>query len=681
MTRQEAKQRIEKLKKTINYHRHLYHVLDKQEISDAGLDSLKHELKKLEEEYPEFITFDSPTQRVAGEPLKNFKKITHAKPMLSLEDAFNAQEFEEWTLRIKKLLPDSEKEPEFFAEAKFDGLAISLIYENGILKQAATRGDGKIGEDVTQNIRTIESIPLKFDLSEIQDSIIEVRGEVVISHQTFQKINEERKKTGEKFFANPRNLAAGSIRQLDPKITASRHLNFYAYDIASDVGQKFHSEEHKILKTLGFKTDFHAKLCAGVKEVEELRNRFIKNIRSKINYDIDGIVVSVNNNALFERLGVAGKAPRGAIAFKFAPKEAVTVVENIKVQIGRTGVLTPVAILRPIKVGGVIISRATLHNEDEIRRLGLKIGDSVIVGRAGDVIPDIRKVLKDLRTGKEKNFHMPKKCPYCDKKLILETSGKILKCVDSKCPARKRESLYHFVSKKGFDIAGLGPKIINALLDSGLIQDAADIFDLKEGDLLPIERFAEKSARNLTEAIQKSRKISLPKFIAALGILHVGEETAQLLVRQAIANLKSQILNLKINEFINIFKKFSLEELQRIQDIGPVVAKSVYGWFHNERGIKFLERLEKAGVEIEIPKFQVSNFKFKDKTFVLTGELDSMTREEAKNKIRFFGGDISKNVSKKTDYVVVGKEPGSKYEKAEKLAVNIINEKEFLKML
>jgi len=685
MTKQEAKNRIEKLKKEINKYRYVYHVLDKSLISDAGLDSLKHELKKLEDEYPEFITLDSPTQRVGGEPLKNFKKITHSQPMLSLEDAFDNEEFKEWILRIKKLLPESAsaKELEFFAESKFDGLAISLVYENGILKQAGTRGDGKIGEDVTQNVKTIESVPLKLEVGkEIKfekflKGEFEARGEVIISHQTFEKINKEQEKSGEKIYANPRNLAAGSVRQLDPKITASRHLDFYAYDIVTDIGQKSHSDEHNILKILGFKTDGYAKLCRGVKEIEELREHFIKTVRQKINYDIDGIVATVNDNVLFERLGVIGKAPRGAIAFKFAPKEAVTILEDIKVQVGRTGTLTPVAFLKPVKIGGVIVSRATLHNEDEIKRLGLKIGDNVIVGRAGDVIPDVKAVLKNLRSGKEKSFSMPKTCPRCGEKLALEKSGKILRCVNSECPARKREALYHFVSKKGFDIDGLGPKIIDSLLDNGLIEDAADIFNLQEGDLIPIERFAEKSAKNLVIAISKSRKILLTKFIAALGILHIGEETAELLAR----NFQFPISNFQIKDFIKIFKNASLEKLEEIPDVGPIAAKSVYDWFHDKRQIEFLERLGNADIKIELPKQKIKNQKLKNLTFVFTGELKGITREEAKNKVKELGAKTSENVSKKTDYVVAGAEPGSKYERAKKLGVKILTEQEFLKML
>jgi DNA ligase (NAD+) len=686
MNKREAKKRIENLKKEINKYRYAYHVLDKSLISDAALDSLKHELKQLEEQYPEFITSDSPTQRVGGEPLKSFKKVIHSRPMLSLEDVFDDKEFEDWISRIKKFL-FYDDELEFFAESKFDGLAISIIYENGILKRASTRGDGRIGEDVTQNIKTIESVPLRLETNKIGDSIsdhlrgVEVRGEVIISHKAFKKINEEQARKGEKIYANPRNLAAGSIRQLNPKIAASRRLDFFAYDIVGNAGQKFHSDEHKILRILGFKTDPFAKLCRSVEEAEEFRRNFIKNIRQKIKYDVDGIVITVNDNDIFDKLGAVGKAPRGAVAFKFTPKEAVTVVEDIKVQVGRTGMLTPVAFLKPVKIGGVIVSRATLHNEDEIKKLGLKIGDSVIVGRAGDVIPDVRKVLKDLRTGKEKQFHMPKECPQCGRKAFLEKSGKILRCVNRKCPARQRESLYHFVSKKAFDIIGLGPKIIDALLDNGLIQDAADIFDLKEGDLVPIERFAEKSAENLIESIRKSRKISLPKFIIALGILHVGEETAQLLAKQAIAKFRIKNLKLTIEGFIDFYRNLSIEELLQIQDIGPVVAKSIYDWFHNGQNIKFLEKLEKAGIEIEVFKSTSANQKLKGQIFVLTGMLNSMSREEAKAKIRELGGGISESVSKKIDYVIAGEEPGSKYGKAKKLGVKILTEKEFLNML
>ena len=464
MTKQQVKERIKKLKKEINHHRYMYHVMDRLDIPEAALDSLKHELFKLEQDYPDLITQDSPTQRVGGQPLAKFKKVAHSTRMLSLEDVFSEEELEEWVARIQKLVLD--KKLDFFAELKVDGFAISLEFENGVFAVGSTRGDGMVGEDVTQNLKTIESIPLKLEqtrnrcgtdaelnekiIKNIDDKIrngrIEIRGEVYMTKKTFEEINKEQKKRNEPLYANPRNTAAGSIRQLDPKIAASRKLDFLAYDVVTDVGQKTHEEEHLICKMLGFRTDKFARLCGNEKEVMEFWEN-ISRRREKLEYLIDGVVVSVNSNELFEDLGIVGKAPRGAVAFKFAPMEATTKIENIVVHVGRTGALTPVAHLKPVKVAGVTISRASLHNIDEINRLGAKIGDTVIVQRAGDVIPDITKVLTGLRTGKEKKFHMPKNCPVCGENAIRMQGEVAYKCINKKCLAKKRENLYHFVSK------------------------------------------------------------------------------------------------------------------------------------------------------------------------------------------------------------------------------------------
>jgi len=685
MTKDEAKKRIEKLKKLINHHRYLYHVLDRQEISEAALDSLKKELFDLEQKFPEFITPDSPTQRVGGKPLEKFEKVRHSSPMLSFNDAFSEKDMEDWLERILKLLPEKErKEIDFFCELKIDGLAIELVYENGILKTGSTRGDGIIGEDVTQNLKTIEAIPLR--LREKEEVIKElkkmklndcaaalkrggansliVRGEVFISKKKFEKLNRERQRMGLPLYANPRNVAAGSVRQLDPKITSQRKLDSFSYDLVTELGQKTHEEEHKILKAFGFKTNPHNKFCRNLNEIFEFRQYWQKN-REKLLYEIDGIVVIINSNKIFEKLGVVGKAPRGAIAFKFALKQATTKIKDIKIQIGRTGALTPVAILEPVQVGGVTISRATLHNEDEIKRLGVKIGDTVIVGRAGDVIPDIIKVLPELRTGKEKAFKIPEKCPVCGSK-IIKPSGEVLSyCPNPKCFAKLRRYFYHFISKGAFDIAGLGPKIVDKLIEEGLVSDPADLFKLEEGDILPLERFAEKSAKNLIGAIKSRKKISLPRFIYALGIRNVGEETA-IDLAEKFGSLEK-------------LKKASREDLLAVRDIGPVVAKSIYDWFQDKKNLIFLEKLMKAGVKIESPK--IKELKLKGLTFVLTGGLETMTREEAKSKIRELGGDVSESVSKKTDYVVVGKEPGSKFQIAQKLGLKILTEKEFLSFL
>src|SRR3989344_5415206 len=656
----DVKERINKLKKAINKYRYQSHVLNKLEISEEALDSLKHELKKLEDEYPELVTSDSPTQRVAGEPLKGFKKITHRVPMLSLEDVFSEEEFSDWEKRIAKLLHISYT-TELFSELKFDGLAVSLVYKNGVLDYASTRGNGKVGEDVTQNIKTIEAIPLRLE-KDIKGEV-EIRGEVIITRKGFEKINREQKKKGEAVYANPRNLAAGSLRQLDPKMTASRNLDFHAYDIVGDIGQKTHAREHEILRELGFKTDKEAHIAKKPEDIFKFKEK-IEYLREKLEYEIDGLVIQINDNAIFDKLGVAGKAPRGAIAFKFAPKEATTIVRDILVQVGRTGKLTPVAVLEPIQVGGVTISRASLHNEEEIRRLGLKIGDTVIVGRAGDVIPDVRKVLKEFRNGKEREFHMPKQCPVCGHKAERDKRGPLTFCLNKKCPAKHREGIYHFVGKNAFDIDGLGPKIVDVLLDEGLIQDAADIFDLIEGDIKPLERFGEKSAENIIRAIHAKEKITLPRFLIALGILHVGEETALDLADRFGAQEK--------------IKEASLEEINDIENIGDVVTKSVYDWFRDPYNKRYLEKLLRR---VSIEKYHQPSGKLKGKIFVLTGSLETITRGEAKARVRKLGGKTSESVGKDTDFVVAGSEPGSKLDKAQKLGVKIIDEKEFLKMI
>lgn len=687
MGKEQARQRIEKLRKEINRHRYLYHVLNRQEISDAALDSLKHELSRLEEQFPDLITADSPTQRVAGKALAGFKKVKHRSPMLSLNDAFSEDELKEWEKRIQKLVPSSVK-LDYFAEIKVDGFAISLVYENGLLKTASTRGDGVTGEDVTENIKTIESLPLHLhNLEDIVQEreikkvlrdfplvkkafgsiskVLEVRGEVYMTKKAFAAVNREQEKRGLPRFANPRNIAAGSVRQLDPKITASRKLDFLAYDLVTDLGQETHEEEHLIAKLLGFKTLNQDKYCKNTEDIIKFRKQIL-GAREEMPLLIDGIVAQINSGALLERLGVVGKAPRGAIAFKFPAEETTTTVKNIAVQIGRTGVLTPVAALEPVEVAGVMVSRATLHNMDEIERLDVRIGDTVIVQRAGDVIPDIVKVLKNLRPNHARKFHMPE--TFCGQK-VIRPKGEVAHRIPhpEKCELVLREKLYHFVSKRAFDIKGLGPKIIDHLVEKGLVQDPADLFLLKESGVKPLERFAEKSAENLIHAIQEKKGVKFARFIYALGILHVGEETA-----------------------VDLAKKFgrleklasaSEEDLVKTPDIGPVVAKSIYEWFKNPENKSLTTKLKRAGVKIKSEKPARQNQKLADLTFVLTGGLESLTRDEAKARIRELGGEISESVSKKTSYVVAGNDPGSKFEKAKKLGVKTVAEKELLRIL
>jgi len=679
MNKQATKKRIEKLKKVINYHRYLYHVLDKQSLSDAAFDSLKHELKSLEGNYPEFITIDSPTQRVGGEPLNKFQKIEHHIPMLSIEDIFERKELEQWQNYLQRL--DSSLNLEYFCEPKIDGFAVSLIYKNGILVKAVTRGDGKTGEDVTQNIKTIASIPLQLQLyKSLSDKVlekrleqmtikgkIEIRGEVYMDKAVFETINKQRAKNKEKLYSNPRNLAAGSIRQLDSKLASSRKLKFLAYDIpsdiASDMGISTHSQKHEIFACLGFKTE-KGKICKNIDEIVNFWERARK-IRKNLPFQVDGVVVLLNNNVNFNKLGVVGKSPRGIRAFKFPSKQATTKIKDIRVQIGRTGAITPVAILEPVKIDGATITRATLHNEDEIKRLGVKIGDTVIIERAGDVIPAVVKSLKELRNGKEKNFYFPRECPVCKTQLTRSEKEIIWRCPNLACSARERESLEHFVSKKGFNIQGLGPKIIKLLAIEGLVTQPADIFELKEGDLISLEGFAKKSAKNLIKEIQKTKNISLNRLIYALGIRHVGEETA--------IDLAERFRNM------DNLKNANLEDLEMICDIGDVVAKSIYKWFKEKRNINFLMRLKKAGVNVLVSA--KTKRKLFNKSFGITGTLETMSREIAQARIRELGGDTRSSLSKNTDFLVVGKNPGKKLNKAKKLGIKTITEKELLALL
>lgn len=675
MNKKEVQKRIEKLKDLINHHRYLYHVLNKEEISEAALDSLKKELFDLEQDFPEFVTADSPTQRVGGKPLESFKKIEHKETMRSLNDAFSREDMDSWENRNKKLL-NGEK-IEYYCEPKLDGLAIELIYEKGLLKTGSTRGDGKVGEDVTQNIKTIEAVPLKIreEKDIIQDlkkeglpfkdfKSIVVRGEAIITKKEFEKTNQERGRMDLPLYANPRNLAAGSLRQLDSKITSGRNLDADVYDLVTDFGQMTHDEEHRILKVLGFKTNNkHNRLCKNMDEVFDFYAHWQKN-REKLPYEIDGLVISINNNEVFDKLGVAGKAPRGAIALKFPLKQSTTIVEDIKIQVGRTGAMTPVAVLKPVEINGVTVGRATLHNDQEIERLGLKIGDTVVVGRAGDVIPEVIKVFPELRTGKEKSFKMPIICPSCETKLVKPENEVVWRCPNHNCFSRKMGWFKHFVSRSAFSIDGLGPKIIEKFIDEGLLSDPSDLFELKEGDILPLERFADKSAKKIVLNIQSKKEVSFSRFIYSLGIRNVGLKTSFDLA----STFKS------IEDLSNV----SIEELENISDVGPIVAQSIYEWFSLKENKEFLKRLKERGVKYFIEKREG---RLMNKKFVITGTLEKMSRDIAKEKIIALGGDISDAVSKNIDYLVSGINPGSKYEKAKELGVKILKEEEFLKMI
>lgn len=685
MDKKQIKERIEKLKELIEKYRYAYHVEDKSLVSDAINDSLKHELQDLENNNPEFITADSPTQRVGGMPLAKFTKVTHSKPMLSLVDAFNIDEIKDWQKRNEKIESGKPASPtggyDFFTELKVDGLAVSLIYKDGLLVRGATRGDGKIGEDVTENIKTIEAIPLKLTNYNKQTTTLEVRGEVFMPKAVFEELNIKYKKEGKAELANPRNAAAGSLRQLDSKITASRKLSFIAWDLLphlrSGVDEvKTHSESHQNLKELGFKTISENRYCEKIGDIE----KFIADMeekREKLPYLIDGVVVLVNNNQLREKLGVVGKAPRGMIAYKFPAEEVTTIIEDIKVQVGRTGTLTPVAYLKPVSVAGSTVSRATLHNEDELEKKDIRIGDTVILRKAGDVIPEVVSSLKELRTGKEKQFVFPKTCPECGGKVERAEGKSAHKCVNKNCFIVKRRSLQHFVSKTAFDIDGLGPKIINKFLDEGLIKDAADLFNLKIGDIQPLERFGEKSAQNIIGSINTHKKIELPRFIYALGIANTGEETAY-----DIADAINQKLNIKNqNDILKILKDQTIEDWQKIPDIGPIVAKLIYDYFNDKHNIDFIQRLIDNGVVIKNDMRYAISDRLSNMTFVFTGGLESMSRSDAKDKIRALGGEPSESVSNKTTYVVAGTDPGDKYDKAKQLGIKIIDENEFLELI
>ncbi|MFM2357887.1 MAG: ligase LigA [Candidatus Parcubacteria bacterium] len=664
---QGVKDRLKKLKETIEKHRYNYHVLDKEEISPEALDSLKNELVAIEAQYPELVTPDSPSQRVSGKPLPEFKKVPHKVAQWSFNDAFTKEDIKDFDLRVRRFIEKeigNTKQPTYTCELKIDGLKVVFEYEKGILKTAATRGDGEIGEDVTQNIKTIQSVPLK--LNRPIDVIVE--GEVWLGKEGLRKLNKEREKNNEAIFANPRNAAAGSIRQLDSAIAASRALDTFIYDLSfsNESLPKTQAEELEFLKELGFKVNPYVGLCKTIDEVIEYWEKW-HHKKDKQDYMLDGVVVKVNERDIQEMLGYTGKAPRFAIAFKFPAEQVTTVVEDIVLQVGRTGVLTPVAHLRPVTVAGSVVSRATLHNEDEIKRLDVRIGDTVILQKAGDVIPDIVQVLTEMRTGKEKSYVFPDHVPECgeDGRIERVPGQAAWRCVSKNSHAQMKRKFYHFVSKKTFNIDGCGPRIIDQLLDAGLITHFDDIFTIKRGDLETLPRFGDKSIDNLLASIESARKVSFPRFIFALSIPHVGEETAIDLAQRFVT--------------IEKLMKVRQEDLDQVSGIGPVVSSSVYQWFLDVENQALVERLLKQ-VSFEKVTKSVSK-KLKDKTFVLTGTLSHMSRDEAKEKIRELGGDVSSSVSKETSYVVAGESSGSKYDKAQELGVTILNEEEFLKLI
>ena len=682
MDKDAARSRAGKLRKLIEYHRTLYHTFDAPELSDAAFDTLKNELEELEGRFPDLAVADSPTQKVGGAPLDAFVKVPHEAPMLSFHDAFSEKEMAEWLDRLEKYLgkklAGSSACPLFYCELKLDGLAIELVYEKGALVLGATRGDGKIGEDVTQNVKTIATIPqrlVQLGKWNVPDHLV-VRGEIFVPIRELERINREQERKGEKPYANTRNLAAGSIRQLDPVVAAARKLESYQYDIVTDTGLPIatHEEKHKVLASWGFVVNPYNRIEATLADVYAFRNAWGKK-REKLGYEIDGIVVMVNDEALFRSGGVVGKAPRGAIAYKFSPRQATTIVEDVIVQVGRTGVLTPVAVLKPVEVSGVTISHATLHNFDEIKRLGLKIGDTVIVMRSGDVIPKVIQVLPELRTGKEKAVREPERCPVDEAPVVRD--GVLLKCSNPSCGAKNRNGIIHFVSRAAFDIRGLGDKIVDRFLDEGLIATAADIFTLQKGDIAALERFGKKSAQNLIEEIERKKKISVEKFIFALGIVHVGAETALALAELAAKKVPADRGVVSVEALAVFFKKTSLEELQNVPDIGPKVAQSIHEWFSDARNEKLLYKLARVGVSVVSLPRHVSGT-LAGMSLCLTGTLASMSRQQAKEKIIAAGGHFQSEVTAQTTAVVAGEHPGSKYAKAQKLGIPVWSEEEWL---
>jgi len=666
----EISERYEKLVKTVDHYRYLYHVLDKSEITDSSYDSLMQEIVDIEEKYPELKISTSPTQRVGGKPLPEFKKVKHDVRQWSFDDCFNFKELEKWEEKVKRLLEKTSiknEKLEYCCELKIDGLKIILTYKNGIFVQGATRGDGEIGEDVTQNLKTIKSIPLILP----RPIDIIVVGECWLSKKELEKINEERIKKDEVPFANTRNAAAGSIRQLDPKIASQRKLSSFIYDIdmISEKMPDTQEKELKLIEELGFKTNPNHQVFDSLSSVQKYHDKWVKE-KEKLDYGLDGIVIKVNSRIIQDALGYTGKSPRWGIAYKFPAEQVTTVVLDISLQVGRTGVITPVAHLRPVLVAGSTVSRATLHNEDEIKRLDVRIGDTVVLQKAGDVIPDIVMVLDKLRSGKEKPYIFPKKLDICggDGSIERIPGQAAWRCVNKNSFAQQKRKFYHFVSKKAFNMDGCGPRILDMLLENNLISNFDDIFTLKRGDLLDLPRFGEKSVDNLLNSIENAKSISLARFIVSLSIPQVGEETA--------IDLTKYFGDL---EKIRNAKK---DELENINGVGDVVGKSVFEWFSDKENSKLVDRLlNQVKISVISTKAGIQLSKFFGKSFVITGTLSGMSRDEAKEKIRTLGGDISESVSSKTSYLIAGENAGSKLEKAQKLGIKVLNEKEFLKLI
>lgn len=658
----------EKLRREIRHNEYLYYVLDAPEITDAEYDRMMVRLRELEARYPDSIPADSPTQRVGGRASSQFTEVRHLEPLLSLGNVFSAEELRAFDERVRSGLPAGSK-VEYVMEPKIDGLACSLIYENGKLVRAATRGDGVVGENVTANVRTIRSIPLtlKVPEGEAVPELLDVRGEVYMPRQAFMRLNEQRAERGESEFANPRNAAAGSLRQLDPQVTASRSLSFFAYYLVGEGAQPKHSESLALLARYGFKVSENYKVVENIDEAIKYIGDF-NELRQGLSYDTDGAVIKVNDVYQQRILGATGKDPRWATAYKYPPEQAETTLEDIDWRVGRTGVLTPTAVLTPVKLSGSVISRATLHNEDFIRAKDIRIGDRVVINKAGEIIPEVLRVVVEKRTGDEKEVEIPSVCPECGWRVERQGEEAAIRCTNPHCPALGREGLIHFVSRDAMNIDGCGPSVINALLDAGLVRDAADLYSLRKEDLLKLERMGEKSADNLLAALAASKKNELDKLLFALGIRHVGAKVARILATEFGSMEKLQ--------------QAQPEELAQIRDIGDKIAESAVTWLNVPANIDLVERLAAAGLTMTFtpPASQEDN-PFFGKTLVFTGTMPTLGRAEAKTMAQDVGAKVSGSVSKKTDYVIAGAEAGSKLEKAQQLGVTVIDEAEFLRLL
>lgn len=658
----------DKLRREIRHNEYLYYVLDAPEITDAEYDRMMVRLRELEARYPDSIPADSPTQRVGGRASSQFTEVRHLEPLLSLGNVFSAEELRAFDERVRSGLPAGSK-VEYVMEPKIDGLACSLIYENGKLVRAATRGDGVVGENVTANVRTIRSIPLtlKVPEGEAVPELLDVRGEVYMPRQAFMRLNEQRAERGESEFANPRNAAAGSLRQLDPQVTASRSLSFFAYYLVGEGAQPKHSESLALLARYGFKVSENYKVVENIDEAIKYIGDF-NELRQGLSYDTDGAVIKVNDVYQQRILGATGKDPRWATAYKYPPEQAETTLEDIDWRVGRTGVLTPTAVLTPVKLSGSVISRATLHNEDFIRAKDIRIGDRVIINKAGEIIPEVLRVVVEKRTGDEKEVEIPSVCPECGWRVERQGEEAAIRCTNPHCPALGREGLIHFVSRDAMNIDGCGPSVINALLDAGLVRDAADLYSLRKEDLLKLERMGEKSADNLLAALAESKKNELDKLLFALGIRHVGAKVARILATEFGSMEKLQ--------------QAQPEELAQIRDIGDKIAESAVTWLNVPANIDLVERLAASGLTMTFtpPASQEDN-PFFGKTLVFTGTMPTLGRAEAKTMAQDVGAKVSGSVSKKTDYVIAGAEAGSKLEKAQQLGVTVIDEAEFLRLL